>query len=187
GLGDRQRGRVLPPLRVPRHHQNPEDRDLPVQGPHRHPREFHRARRSTRRRAYGLVPRASTVRGPRRRSRRLPGGGGAWPCHSKTAASRNRTPRWSFSESVGGPETGHPIPRSRSSQMIVRSCSGTQKSVALYKSSAWSESTRNPWANPTGIHAICLFSALSSMLTHLPNVGDERRMSTATSNTVPTI
>ena len=71
--------------------------------------------------------------------------------------------------------------------MIVRSCSGTQKSVVLYRISAWSESARNPWANPAGIHAICLFSALSSTLTHLPNVGDERRMSTATSNTVPTI
>ena len=48
-------------------------------------------------------------------------------------------------------------------------------------------STRKPCAKPGGIQNSSRFSADSSTPTHRPKVGDERRRSTATSNTAPPI
>ena len=51
--------------------------------------------------------------------------------HGYTSALRKRVPRLSFSDRTGGCVNCQSIARSGSSQAMVRSCSGTRKSVVL--------------------------------------------------------
>src|SRR5689334_9877897 len=83
--------------------------------------------------------------------------------------------------------TGHLIPIWGSLQSTIPSPLGFQVVVHLYCSSATSEVTQNPRANPGGAQTWNLFSADTSTPCHCPNVGEPMRISTATRNTEPKV
>src|SRR5690606_2829910 len=87
----------------------------------------------------------------------------------------------SLSDNTGEMSRGQSMASCGSDQMMEHSASLAQKSVVLYKKSAVSDSTMKACAKPSGIHSWRLFSADSVTPTHLPKVGELRRISTATS------